>query len=107
VANAGSNSTANTVGNGTQNSAIQSADRQALNSLIKEATNNGTTPLSVEEANTILDWAEEQGIPGVRAAPDDVSVPSNWDANPDQPHIHIPQTGLGGHIPVEPGVTPR
>jgi hypothetical protein len=85
----------------------QSEDRQALNSLIKEATNNGTTPLSVEDANTVLDWADEQGISGVRAGPGDVGTPSNWTANPNQPHIHIPGTGLGGHIPVEPGVIPR
>jgi RHS repeat-associated protein len=91
----------------TTNAAIQSADRQALNGLIKEATNYGNVPMSVENANTVLDWAEEQGISNVRAGSSDVSVPSNWSANPSQPHIHIPDTGLGGHIPVEPGVAPR
>ncbi len=90
-----------------ENTLTQSGDRQALNSLIKEATNNGTKPLCVEDANTVLDWAEEQEIPGVRAGEGDVSVPSNWNANPDQPHIHIPGTGIGNHIPVEPGVPPR
>jgi RHS repeat-associated protein len=85
----------------------QSGDRQALSSLIKEATRSGNKPLSVEDANTVLDWAQEQGIQGVRASEGDVSVPSNWTARPDLPHIHIPNTGVGTHIPVEPGLTPR
>lgn len=84
-----------------------SPDRQALNSLVREATNNGTKPLSVEDANTVLDWAQEQNIPGVRAGPGDVSSPSNWPGGGGQPHIHVPGTGVGGHIPVDPGVAPR
>ncbi len=98
---AGGSTTANAA------AATQSADRQALNSLIKEATNGGRTPLDVEDANTILGWAEEQKIPGVRAGKGDVNVPSNWNARPDQPHIHIPNTGVGNHIPVKPGLPPR
>jgi RHS repeat-associated protein len=90
-----------------QTSFVQSGNQQAMNSLIQQATNNGTTPLSVEDANTVLDWALELNIQNVRAGEGDVSVPSNWTACPNQPHIHIPNTGLGGHIPVEPGVTPR
>jgi hypothetical protein len=78
-----------------------------LNRLIDEATNGGRKPLSVEDANTVLDWAQEQGVPGVRASAGDVGVPSNWNAFPNQPHIHIPDTGVGTHIPVEPGVAPR
>ena len=96
-----------TGGGAANNATVQSGDRQALNSLLKDATNSGTQPLSVDDANTVLNWALEQKIPGVRASSGDVGVPSNWTANPAQPHVHIPGTGLGNHIPVESGGTPR
>ncbi len=81
-------------------------DQRALKELVDEATLGGRKPLSVDDADTILDWAREYNYPGVRASPGDVGVPSNWTANP-QPHIHIPGAGRGGHVPVQPGVQPR
>ena len=66
----------------------------------------GRKPLSRDDAETVLDWAEEVKYPGVRAKPGDVASPSNWKANP-VPHIHLPGAGRGGHVPVEPGVSPR
>lgn len=81
-------------------------DQRALKELVDEATLGGRKPLSVNDADTILDWAQEYNYRGVRASPGDVGVPSNWTANP-QPHIHIPGAGRGGHVPVQPGVQPR
>lgn len=79
-------------------------DQQALKELVDEATLGGRQPLTVDQAQTVLDWADEVGYPGVRAGPGDVSVPSNWTANP-VPHIHFPGVG-SGHIPVDPGLPP-
>ena len=81
-------------------------DQRALKDLVDEVTHGGRKPLSVEDAETVLDWAEEVDYPGLRAGPGDVANPSNWTANP-VPHIHIPGAGRGGHVPVQPGVTPR
>jgi hypothetical protein len=82
-------------------------DQQALKELVDEATMGGRKPLSVADAETVLDWAEEVRYPGARASPADLATPSNWTANP-VPHIHIPGAGRpGGHVPVEPGVRPR
>ena len=81
-------------------------DQRALKELVDEATRNGRKPLTRDNAETILDWADEVNYPGVRAKPGDVADPSNWTANP-VPHIHIPGAGRGGHVPVEPGVRPR
>jgi len=83
-----------------------SGDQKALKDLVDEATHGGRKPLSGDDADTVLDWADEVGYPGVRAKPGDVADPSNWTANP-VPHIHVPGTGRGGHVPVEPGVRPR
>lgn len=44
---------------------------------------------------------------GVRAGRGDVGFPSNWNIPGNPPHIHIPGAGRGGHVPVQPGVTPR
>ena len=87
--------------------ARQTPDQQAVKELADEASNDGRKPLSVDEANTILDWAQESGYPGVRAGQGDVSSPSNWDGANGQPHIHLPGAGRGGHVPVDPGVAPR
>jgi hypothetical protein len=46
------------------------------------------------------------GYPGILAKPGDVANPSNWNKNPI-PHIHIPNAGRHGHVPVQPGVLPR
>ena len=81
-------------------------DQRALKELVNEATRKGTKPLTRDNAETILDWADEVNYPGVRAKPGDVADPSNWTANP-VPHIHIPGAGRSGHVPVEPGVRPR
>ena len=81
-------------------------DQQALKDLVDETSLGGRKPLSVEDADTVLDWADELGYPGTRAKPGDVADPSNWTANP-VPHIHVPGAGRGGHVPVEPGVRPR
>jgi len=82
-------------------------DQQALKDLVEEATNGGRKPLSVDDAETVLDWADEVNYPGWRAKPGDVANPSNWDAAGGQPHIHIPGAGRSGHVPVQPGVRPR
>jgi len=81
-------------------------DQRALKDIVNDATNKGRKPLTKEEAETILDWADEVNYPGRRAKPADVASPSNWHANP-VPHIHIPSAGRGGHVPVEGGVQPR
>lgn len=44
-------------------------------------THGGRKPLSVQDAETVLDWGRETRYPGVRAKPGDVASPSNWDAN--------------------------
>lgn len=82
-------------------------DQVALKELVNEATNVGRRPLSVDEANTVLDWAHEVQYPGVRAGAGDVSSPSNWNGGGNVPHIHIPGAGRNGHVPVAPGVAPR
>jgi len=86
-------------------------DQQALKELVEEATMGGRKALSVEDAETILDWAEEINYPGWRASEKDLAQPSHWRGRPgypNEPHIHLPGTGkYGGHIPVEPGVKPR
>jgi len=78
-------------------------DQQALKELVDEATHGGRRPLSVEEAETILDWAEEVNYPGWRAGPGDVAG-DHWIG----PHIHLTGAGRpGGHVPVDIGVLPR
>jgi hypothetical protein len=85
-----------------------SEDQRALRDLVNEVTNDGRKTLSKDDAETILDWADEVGYPGARAKPGDVARPSNWKNHPDRPpHIHIPNAGRGGHVPVDPGVRPR
>ena len=81
-------------------------DQKALKELVDEATMGGRKPLSVADAETVLDWADEVRYPGARASAGDVAIPSNWTSNP-VPHIHLPGAGRGGHVPVEPGVRPR
>jgi RHS repeat-associated protein len=83
------------------------ADQVALKELVDEATHFGRKPLSVDDANTVLDWAHEVQYPGVRAGAGDVGSPSNWNGGGNVPHIHIPGAGRNGHVPVEPGVAPR
>jgi hypothetical protein len=82
-------------------------DQQALLALVKEVSRRGRHPLSVKDAETILDWAEETRLPGVRALPDDVANPSNWPGGKFHPHIHMPGAVSGGHVRVQPGVSPR
>jgi hypothetical protein len=87
-------------------------DQRALLELIDEATMGGRKPLPVSSAESALDLADEVGLPS-RAGPGDVGFPSNWHGGrppnipPGQPHIHIPGSVNGGHIPVHPGVSPR
>jgi hypothetical protein len=80
---------------------------RALRDLVNDATNGGRKPLSVDDANAVLDLAQEINYPGWRAGPGDVASPSNWAGGGGQPHIHIPGAGRGGHVPVAPGVAPR
>jgi hypothetical protein len=78
-------------------------DQQALKELVEEATNRGRNPLSNDNADTVLDWADETDFPGWRAGPNDVGG-----AHGPGPHINLPGVGdHGGHIPIEPGVCPR
>ncbi len=84
-------------------------DQVALQRLVKEETAFGSKPLSVNDAETIMDWAQEYSYPGFRASPGDLSIDpaiNNWAARPI-PHIHIPGTVNNGHVPVAPGVKPR
>jgi hypothetical protein len=81
-------------------------DQQALKGLVDEATLGGRKPLTVDQANAVLDWAGEIGYDGVRASAGDLATPSNWGANP-VPHIHVPGAGRRGHVPVDSGVRPR
>lgn len=82
--------------------------QQVLRELVDEATHGGRKPLSVNDAEAVLNWADEIKYPGVRAKPGDVVSPSNWLGHPSQPpHIHIPGAGRGGHVPVDVGVKPR
>ena len=83
-------------------------DQQALQDLVRDATLGGRKPLTCPDAETVLDWADEYGYPGVRATPGDVADPSNWYGHPNRsPHIHLPGTVPSGHVPVAPGVKPR
>jgi hypothetical protein len=75
-------------------------DQIALKELVDEATLGGRTPLSAENAQTVMDWAHEVNYPGFRAGPADLATPSNWDPNPVA-HIHLPGAGRGGHVPVD------
>ena len=67
--------------------------QQALNDIINEETNGGRKPLSGEEADTVLDWANELGIEGAR----DDRGKGHWD---EGEHIHVPGSGIR-HIPTE------
>lgn len=84
------------------NQCSYNADQTALQELVNEATLGGRKPLRVGDAETILDWANQIGYPGVRAGASDVSG-AHWRA----PHINIPGMGRHGHVPVDPGVLPR
>ena len=78
-------------------------DQQALKELVDETTLGGRRPLPTDQAETVLDWAEEVNYPGWRAGPGDVAG-DHWIG----PHINLPGTGRpGGHVPVDPGVGPR
>src|SRR5262249_31671002 len=81
-----------------------SKDQQALKELVDELSLGGRRPLTSEQAEVILDWANEVGYPGWRAGPADVLPPGNWSGGT---HIHLPGAGRAGHVPVGPGVRPR
>jgi hypothetical protein len=97
----------------------ETPDQRALRDLIDEETLEGRlvrhpsgsgnvalSPLTVDEANTVMDWADEVGVPN-HARPNDVigNHPGRqWDG---VPHVHIDGAGGSGHVPVEPGVAPR
>ncbi|MCP4347076.1 MAG: RHS repeat-associated core domain-containing protein [Desulfobacterales bacterium] len=68
-----------------------SPDQEALNDLIGETTLGGRRPLSDDEADTVLDWADEVGTEGAR---DDRNT-NHWTGGQ---HIHVPGSGIG-HIP--------
>ena len=72
-----------------------SPDREALNDLIDEATSGGREPWTDSEADTILDWADELGVEGVR----DNRGEDHWGG---RDHIHIPDYGGKTHIPTKP-----
>jgi hypothetical protein len=82
-------------------------DQKALTELVDEASHGGRSPLPREQAETVLDWAQEYKHPGARATSNDVTgnhPGTQWNG---KPHIHIPGAGRGGHIPVERGVKAR
>ena len=62
--------------------------------MVDELTSGGREPLSREDAETLLEWADELGIEGAR----DDSGTGHWVGGD---HIHIPQNGVTEHIPVE------
>jgi len=82
------------------------ADQRALREIVNETTNGGRKPLTVDQAETVLDWATEVKLPGARAVPSDVIGNHPGTKFDGIPHIHIPGVG-NGHIPVAPGVNPR
>jgi len=88
-------------------SARHSPDQQALRELVDEETHGGRRPLSRDDAETILDWADEVRYPGARATANDVTGNHPGTQWHRRPHIHIPGAGRGGHVPVQPGVKPR
>ena len=69
------------------------ADQRALRELIDETSNKGHKPLSTDNANTLMDMAEEVGF-RVRASANDLKpINNHWKRGP---HIHIDEK----HIPV-------
>lgn len=65
------------------------------------------SPLTVDEANAVLDWAEEYGI---RTKATGADVTASHPGSPVRngvPHVHIDGAGGAGHVPVAPGVLPR
>jgi RHS repeat-associated protein len=84
-------------------------DQSALNSMARDAERRptrGQPPLTHDEAQTMIDWADETGMP-VRASASDTgaSGPSHWtpDGRTPTPHVHV----AGHHVPVQPGFVPR
>jgi len=77
-------------------------DQILFKDLVDEASNGGRKELTMEEANAILDLAEEVKYPGWRAGPGDVG--GTWAGG--EGHIHIPGVG-SGHINVPLGLPPR
>ena len=71
----------------------QNGDREALGEIVRDETKGGRKPLTGGDADTILDWARELGVPGVR---DDRSK-DHWKGGA---HIHVPGTGIQ-HIPTD------
>lgn len=80
----------------------QTPDEIAIRELADEAGLFGHQPIPRDQAELLLDWADEYGYPGWRADPGSVSG-AHWLG----PHIHIPSAGRSGHVLVEPGVLPR
>ncbi len=74
-----------------ENDNRQTPDQEALKDIIQEETLGGRKPLSDEDADTVLDWADELGIDGAR----DDRGKDHWEGGE---HIHVPGSGLG-HIP--------
>jgi RHS repeat-associated protein len=77
-------------------------ERKAFNDLINSLTNGGRKPLTDADAGAALDLARGLGIPGLEDHRDEGA---HWKGGNEQPHIHIPATGAGTHIPVEPQPT--
>ena len=86
---------------------VDTDDQRALRELINETTNGARKPLTVDQAETILDWATEVELPGARALLSDVTGNHPGKFMDGKPHIHMPGVGKDGHILVAPGVKPR
>ena len=81
----------------------------ALKDIVNDATNFGRTRLSVDYAETVLEWADEVSYPlGNRSSyatsADPATEGNHWVRGP---HIHLRGAGRRGHVPVGPGVEPR
>ena len=49
---------------------VDTDDQRALRELINETTQKGRKPLTPDDANTLLDWADEVGLPYKASATD-------------------------------------
>jgi RHS repeat-associated protein len=76
-------------------------EQQGLQDIVNDISNGGRTPIRPEDAGAIIDLGKGANYPGIRAGPSDVQG-DHWIG----PHIHVPHTGRGGHVPVQPGVEP-
>ncbi|WP_437667684.1 RHS repeat-associated core domain-containing protein [Sorangium sp. So ce1182] len=77
----------------------EAEERRAVNEA--RACGGAVTPRSKGEVDSMVQWANEYGVP-VRAKNKDISGAHGWGPVSPTPHIHI----NGAHVPVPPGYRP-